>query len=583
MATHISVLLLNSEQALLGRIRDWLDEVAPDRYRLVPGETSEDGLVNLLSGDFDVGLYCCGDDAGEVRDLLATVKNQFCPAPVVVLSTQMNPALDREAVPGGAADYLALDTVNAFWLERALRYAIERKRTEHHLARLAHHDPLTDIPNRVLFRDRLENALRVATRDKARFALMFIDLDDFKVVNDRYGHDIGDGLIRLCAERLQSLLRRSDSMARMGGDEFTLLLLNVESSSSLAHLAVKIIEQITAPYEIGGYHINVGCSVGIASYPEAGHSADALLKSADLAMYQAKQVEGSNFRFFTEEMNRDVRYRLRLEEDLRRAVENRELYLEYQPRFAVRSGKVAALEALLRWNHPQKGILSAHNFISIAEDTGLIFAIGYWAIRRACEDLQRLKSDVGVEIKMAINLSARQFRDESMVQHVANIFSETGVNPRQIEFELTETALMENIDMISLCMRPLSYFGVTFALDDFGTGSSSFLHLQRLPISALKIDSQFMTDLLRRRSERRLVSAMINLAHNLGKVVVAEGVENASQQKWLADEGCDQMQGYYLGAPQSYDRLKKAIASMQLMKPAEPNRGNDATPPKGSC
>ncbi|MDO3383044.1 EAL domain-containing protein [Gilvimarinus algae] len=564
MASSTSVLLLNGGKELSGQISGWLEDVASGQYRLVPSDLVDDGLVALLSGDYDVGILCIDDPSEAARDLLSSVKNQFCPVPVVVLSTRMDEVLDREAIPAGAADYLALDTVNAYWLERSLRYAIERKRTEQYLARLAHHDPLTDIPNRVLFRDRLENAIRIATRDKMRFALMFIDLDDFKNVNDRYGHDIGDGLIRMCAERLQKLLRRSDSMARMGGDEFTLLLLNVESSSDIAHLAVKIIEQITAPYDIGGYQLSVGCSVGIASYPEAGHSADALLKSADLAMYQAKQVEGSNFRFFTEEMNRDVRYRLSLEEDLRRAVENRELYLEYQPRFAVRSGKVVVLEALLRWNHPQKGILSAHNFISIAEDTGLIFAIGYWAIRRACEDLQRLRRDCGIELKMAINLSARQFRDEAMVQQVANIFAETGVNPNHIEFELTETALMENIDMVSLCMRPLSYFGVTFALDDFGTGSSSFLHLQRLPIAALKIDSQFMADLLRRRSERRLVAAMINLAHNLGKVVVAEGVESASQQKWLVEEGCDQMQGYYLCAPHAYSRLKKVIGDLTL-------------------
>ncbi|HEY7885959.1 MAG TPA: EAL domain-containing protein, partial [Cellvibrionaceae bacterium] len=464
----------------------------------------------------------------------------------------------------GAADYLVLEDLTAYQLERAIRYAMERKRTELTLARLAHHDPLTDIPNRVLFRDRLENAIRIAARDRMRFALMFIDLNDFKQVNDRYGHDMGDNLIRMCAGRLQNLLRRSDSMARMGGDEFTLLLLNVESSSDIAHLAVKIIDAITAPYEIGGYHLNVGCSIGIASYPEAGRSTDTLLKSADLAMYQAKQVEGSNFRFFTDEMNRDVRYRMSLEEDLRRALKNNELYLEYQPRFDVKSGQVVALEALLRWNHPQKGILSANNFISIAEDTGLIFSIGYWSIRQACVDLKRLQIEANIHTRMAINLSARQFRDEGLVQKVANIFAETAINPGNIEFELTETALMENIDLVSLCMRPLSYFGVSFALDDFGTGSSSFLHLQRLPISALKIDSQFMTDLLHRRSERRLVAAMINLAHNLGKVVVAEGVESASQHKWLAAEGCDQMQGYVLCAPASFDRLKRELAELCL-------------------
>lgn len=582
MATSISVLLLNGGDELAAQLTSWLDAAAPGRYIVSTCELRDDALMTLLSGEYDLGLLYMDADCQQGRDLLGAVKNQFCPAPVVALSEHMEEELDRDAIPAGASDYVALEGTSSPALERSLRYAIERKRTERHLARLAHHDPLTDIPNRVLFRDRLENAIRIATRDNMRFALMFIDLDDFKIVNDRYGHDVGDGLIRMCAERLQALLRRSDSMARMGGDEFTLLLLNVENSSDIAHLAVKIIEEITSPYDISGYQLSVGCSVGIASYPEAGRSADALLKSADLAMYQAKQVEGSNFRFFTEEMNRDVRYRLSLEEDLRRALENRELYLEYQPRFSVRSGKVVALEALLRWNHPQKGILSAHNFISIAEDTGLIFTIGYWVIRRACEDLQRLKRDCGVEVKMAINLSARQFRDEGMVQQVANIFAETGANPNFIEFELTETALMENIDLVSLCMRPLSYFGVTFALDDFGTGSSSFLHLQRLPIAALKIDSQFMTDLLRRRSERRLVSAMINLAHNLGKVVVAEGVESISQQKWLVDEGCDQMQGYFLCAPHAYSRLTKVIRGLSLSAVLENKESSASDTDKGS-
>ncbi|WP_052480851.1 EAL domain-containing protein [Gilvimarinus agarilyticus] len=565
MTSCTRVLLLGDDESLVQHLHKWLEAAAPGCYQLVAHHPDEDGLAALLGGDYAVGLLLFADQPSAAQHVLTAVKNQFCPVPVVALSYTMDLALDREAVPCGAADYLALDSISEVLLERSLRYAIERKRTEQNLARLAHHDPLTDIPNRVLFRDRLENAIRVAARDRTRFALMFIDLDDFKVVNDRYGHDIGDSLIRFCAGRLQKLLRRSDSMARMGGDEFTLLLLNVESSSNIAHLAVKIIEQISAPYEINGYQLSVGCSVGVASYPEAGRSADALLKSADLAMYQAKQLEGSNFRFFTEEMNRDVRYRMSLEEDLRRAVENRELYLEYQPRFAVSSGKVVALEALLRWNHPQKGILSAPNFISIAEDTGLIFAIGYWAVRQACDHLQQLKRDCGVELKMAVRLSARQFRDDAMVQTMANIFAETGVNPKCIEFELTETALMENIEMVSLCMRPLSYFGVTFTLDDFGTGSSSFLHLQRLPIAALKIDSQFMADLLRRRSERRLVAAMINLAHNLGKVVIVEGVESARQLQWLVDEGCDQLQGHYLGAPAVYSKLVDSIRSLHLV------------------
>ncbi|WP_049722878.1 putative bifunctional diguanylate cyclase/phosphodiesterase [Gilvimarinus polysaccharolyticus] len=564
MISCTRVLLLGGDHSLAQYLSGLLDEISPASYQLQAGHLEKEGLEALLGGEYAIGLVLLSDCAAAARNLLAEIKNQTSSIPIVVMSQAMDLLLDREAIPCGAADYLVLDDINAVLLERSVRYAIERKHSEQNLARLAHHDPLTDIPNRALFRDRLEHAIRVATRDRARFALMFIDLDHFKVVNDRYGHDIGDSLIRQCAGRLQTLLRRSDSMARMGGDEFTLLLLNVESSSKIAHLAVKIIETITSVYNINGYQLSVGCSVGVASFPEAGRSADALLKSADLAMYQAKQHEGSHFRFFTEEMNRDVRYRLSLEEDLRRAVENRELYLEYQPRFAVNSGKVVTLEALLRWNHPQKGILSAPNFISIAEDTGLIFAIGYWAVRQACGDLQQLKDDCDVELKMAVRLSVRQFRDDAMVQTMANIFAQTGVDAKCIEFELTETALMENIEMVSLCMRPLSYFGVTFTLDDFGTGSSSFLHLQRLPIAALKIDSQFMADLLRRKSERRLVAAMITLAHNLGKVVVADGVESGRQLQWLVAEGCDQVQGHHLGAPMGYRQLVNTIHTLQL-------------------
>jgi diguanylate cyclase (GGDEF)-like protein len=564
MAEYSRVLLLGDDTALFEPLDRWLAEAAPRRYQLESVSLSDDNLGVLLNGDYAAGMLLVADAVEPAWGVLKAVKQQFCPVPLVVLSRSMSPVLDREAIPRGAADYLALDDVQPQHLERALRYAIERKRRERELARLVHHDPLTEIPNRVLFRDRLETAIRVATRDRTRFALMFIDLDHFKTVNDRYGHDVGDSLIRQCVERLQKLLRRSDSMARMGGDEFTVLLLNIESSASVARIAVKIIEQITAPYEIDGYQLRVGCSIGVAAYPEAGGGADALLKSADLAMYQAKQVEGSNFRFFTDAMNRDVRYRVSLEDDLRRALEGRELYLEYQPRFSVDSGKVVTLEALLRWNHPQKGILNAPSFISIAEDTGLIFAIGYWTVRQACQDLQQLKRDRGIELKMAVRLSARQFRDDAMVQTMASIFADTGVNPRHLEFELTETALMQNIEMVSLCMRPLSYFGVTFTLDDFGTGSSSFLHLQRLPIAALKIDSQFMADLLRQRSERRLVAAMINLAHNLNKTVIADGVESQRQWQWLMREGCDQLQGHHLGAPMAYRQLLEQIGALSL-------------------
>jgi diguanylate cyclase (GGDEF)-like protein len=422
---------------------------------------------------------------------------------------------------------------------------------------LAHYDPLTNIPNRILFYDRLEHAIHLAERDGTSFTLMFIDLNGFKQVNDNFGHDAGDMIIRICAERLNGCLRRSDSVARMGGDEFTLLMQNIGSHTDVAHIAEKVIHAIAQPAEINGHLVVVGCSIGIAIYPQAGRDADTLLKHADMAMYRAKQEEGSSYRFFTEMMNQDVRRQLRLESDLRVALRKQQFELHYMPRIDVATGKVVALEALLRWNKPGEGTLNASEFIAIAEETGVINSIGYWAIRQACNDLKLLQPTWGDHLVMAINLSVRQFKDENLVREVARIFADNDIQPGDIEFELTETAFSDNIELVSLCMRPLSFFGINFLLDSFGSGNSSFLHLQRLPVSSVKIDASFVAELNRSLTDKRLVAAMITLAHNLGKWVVVEGVETREQRDWLQSMGCDLMQGYFFSRAQTLDQLQQ--------------------------
>lgn len=561
MENVIKILFVDREQGEYLLIADVLAHVRHVRYQLTWCHQLPDAMALIMSSEYDVVLldYYWGDY--NTRDLLNTARLQACQTPIVVMTHEMEAEVDREIIRAGASDYLIKDAIDAQLLDRTIRYAIERKQSELHLARLAHYDTLTSIPNRLLFRDRLEHAIRLAERDGTSFSLLFIDLNGFKQVNDTFGHDAGDALIRICADRLHDAIRKSDTVARMGGDEFTILLQHINQTTDVAHIAQKVIEVLSAPAQINGYDVVVGCSIGIAIYPDAGQSADSLLKNADIAMYKAKQEDGSAFCFFTDAMNRDVRRQLKLESDLRQALRKDQFFIQYQPRFDMHSGRVIALEAQLRWAHPERGILNANEFIASAEDTGLITAIGYRVIRQACADLKKIHRLYGETVVMSINLSVRQFKDDHLVQVISEIFSETGIGPGDIEFELTETTLMENIDMVSLCMRPLAVFGINFTLSHFGTGNSSFLHLQRLPISAVKIDAQFMAELQRSRNDRRLILAMINLAKNLGRIVIADGVDDALQKEWLAKTGCDQMQGLCFSAPQSFDDIVLLLQS----------------------
>lgn len=553
MEKTIKILFIDREHGEYLLIADLLSQVRHVKYKLVWCSQLELALPQILSNEFDVVLldFFWGDVS--VRDLLNAARVQANKTPIVVMTDEMEFEVDRDVIRAGAADYLIKGQIDHQLLERALRYAIERKQTEQYLTHLAHYDQLTDIPNRILFRDRLEHAIHLANREKSAFALMFIDLNGFKQVNDNFGHDAGDAIIRICADRLNSCMRRSDSVARIGGDEFTLLLSHIDNHTDVAHIAEKIIALISEPAEINGYELVVGCSIGIAVYPHAGRDAESLLKNADMAMYKAKQEEGSSFCFFTDAMNRNVRRQLRMEANLRKALRKGQFFLQYQPRIDLKTQRIVAIESFLRWDNPDSGVLCASEFIAVAEDTGLITPIGYWAIRQACEDLKKIHAEFGRELVMSINLSTRQFKDDRLVHEIAQIFEEMDIQQGDIELELSESTFVDNLDLMSLCMRPLTFFGIHFVLDNFGAGNSSFLHLQRLPITAVKISPKLLTELHTSANDRRLVSAMITLAHNLGKVVVAGGVETIEQKRWLQEAGCDQLQGYYVAPPQSLE------------------------------
>ncbi|WP_439135796.1 putative bifunctional diguanylate cyclase/phosphodiesterase [Pseudomaricurvus sp.] len=569
MDRFLKILLVVEDRLEYHLIQRLLSQIHHTDYELTWVDLLDDALHEVLSEEADVILLDYHWRQGDCMHLLNGARAQGCRVPIIVMTDQMEAEVDRSAISHGASDYLIKGRIDSQLLERTLRYAIERKAAEQRLADLAHYDPLTGIPNRILFREKLEYAVNMARRDQTTFTLMYLDLDGFKQVNDSFGHDAGDNLLKICAERLSRCLRTSDSVARIGGDEFTLLLENIDSATDIAHIAQKVIDTLAKPVHLGAHQLSVGCSIGIAVFPDGGGDVDTLQKHADLAMYEAKVRTGSHYHFFSEALNLEAHRQLLLESELRAALKRDEFVLHYQPRIDLKSGQVMGLEALIRWQHPERGLIYPDQFMDVAEASGLIVPMGYWVMRTAGKALLRLRAllqeteitGVSDQLIMAINLSVRQFNDDKLVERIATLAKEEGFSPSHIELELTETALMENLDRIELCMRALAHLGCSFSLDDFGTGYSSFMHLQRLPISALKVDKGFVADICRRLEDAKLVSSMVTLAHSLNKTIIAEGVETSEQLAMLQQFGCDQVQGYHYCRPSSLELITEKYFS----------------------
>ena len=557
------LLLIDHDAESYQRLGQLLSAIPGHNYVLTWCSDPAHALEALLSNLHDVAILDYHADQARSHEVLKKAVNQGCRIPVLVMTHDMDHRVDREAIRCGAADYLVQHTLNSDHLKRALRYAMDRKGAELKLARLAHYDPLTNVPNRILFGDRLQRAIDRASRGTQHLALLFIDLDGFKQVNDAYGHEAGDTLIRSVAERLCASVRRSDSVARIGGDEFTVILEDTSSSSDVVQVARKIINAVSRPVTVGNHQAFVGCSIGIAAYPEAGDDAESLLKHADMAMYQAKRVRGSAYRFFTDKMNVEAMNEMYLKADLRRGLRRNEFELYYQPRIELSTGKTVGLEALVRWNHPSKGIVMPGEFVPVAEESGLIVPLGYWIIHQACEDLQRLENTGFSSVRIAVNLSFRQFQDEKFVQTVSNILEKTDVDGSKVEFELTETTVMSNFEETRASMEELTARGPQFSLDDFGTGYSSFSHLQRLPIAAVKIDRSFIRNVLHLEEDATIVRAMIDLAHNLKLRVIAEGAETMAQVGFLRDHDCDQVQGFVYSQALQFESLCRFLQAEQ--------------------
>ncbi len=441
-------------------------------------------------------------------------------------------------------------------LERAVAERTAELRSAEQRARhLADHDALTGLPNRRLLEDRLTQALALSYRNRKQTAVMFVDLDRFKTINDSLGHAVGDLLLKEVAQRLVNQLRTGDTICRIGGDEFVVVLPEVKRASDAAQVAQKLIDELSRPFPADERELSVTPSVGIAVFPDDGRDAETLIRNSDAAMYHAKEMGRANYQFFTAEMNLAASRRLELESDLRRALGKDELRVHYQPVFDARSGRVAGHEALVRWQHPQRGLVSPAEFIPLAEETGMILKLGEWVLREAC----RWATFIGVErgLQIAVNLSARQFNDPKLVQIVAAALQETGLPARLLELEITETTAMQHTDIALATLKRLKQLGVSVAIDDFGTGHSSLAYLKRFPVDRLKVDRSFTAELPGDADQCAIVSAIVALAHALDIQVVGEGVETEAQREFLRNCGCDYLQGYLLGKPVDADTAAK--------------------------
>jgi len=423
------------------------------------------------------------------------------------------------------------------------------KTAEAAVKELAYQDTLTGLPNRLLLQDRLDQQLIQAGREQDQVAVLFLDLDHFKVVNDTLGHGAGDHLLQVVAKRLLGCVRKSDTVARIGGDEFVIILNGLDNSGDATVTARKILHTLTLPVRLEGQEVFTSTSIGIALFPDDADKAETLISHADMAMYLAKEQGRNTYRYFSRNLNERAQQRLRTEIDLRHALERREIQLYFQDQVAVAENRICGVEALIRWNHPERGMLLPGEFLPLAEETGLILPLGNWILRRACEKAREWDRQGCPPVRIAINLSRRQLADPELLPTLRETLAETGLPPERIELEVTENILQQDPTMAAAVLPRLSELGVTIAVDDFGTGFTSLNLLRRLPVKRLKIDHTFIHEIFTDQAAAAIVRTTIGIAHNLGLTVIAEGVENEQQRGFLLAQGCDELQGVHLTRP----------------------------------
>ena len=470
--------------------------------------------------------------------------------PIIVLTGRDDLDLAIAALHRGAQDYLLKGRVDSGLLSRAVRYAVERKNAEVALAHQAMHDALTDLPNRALFLDRLSQALAGTRRRASTLAVLFVDIDRFKVVNDSLGHAEGDRALVTLSKRIARVLRPGDTVARFGGDEFTVLCCELVDPSECIAITERLLEVIRQPIDLNGAQVVLTASIGIALGSNSLAAPDELIRNADAAMYRAKEGGRAGWLVFDDEMHKRAVERLENEVQLRRSVASGSFMLDYQPIVQCDASRPAGYEALVRWKHPHRGIVAPDNFIPLAEETGLIDEIGSWVLREACAESVRWAAGHGGEPPfVSVNVSGRQLSGSTLLTVVAEVLADTGLPPDRLWLEITESALFSDVDSTQLALHALRSCGVKLAVDDFGTGYTSLGNLKRFPVDVIKIDRSFVSDLGRSPQDAAIVTAIVTLGHDLGLVVTAEGIETEDQRRILSDLGCDFLQGFHIGRP----------------------------------
>jgi diguanylate cyclase (GGDEF)-like protein len=558
---NIKLLLIEDNPADSRLLKELLNEAVPDKYIITAAYNIDEAMKLLQKSDFDIVITDLNLPDTDGLDVIPYIQAINSNIPIVVLSGQSDENLALQIVQMGAQDYLVKGQGDGYLMNRVIDYSIERKKDLQQLSHLANYDSLTGLANRLLFRERLDRALIRADRSKTLVALFVIDLDRFKAVNDTLGHDAGDQLLIEVATRLKDCTREGDTVSRLGGDEFTIIMEDVKNADDAVIIADKVLSLMKKSFDINGHEVFVTPSIGIAIYPIDDKNAGNLFVNADSAMYQAKESGRNCYRFYKEDMNAHLIERMNLEINLRRAIEKNEFVLYYQPKFSVHNREVIGAEALIRWNDPKDGMISPAIFIPLAEETGLITPITDWVMQEACRQNSEWQLHGYSPIRIAINISPKQFNQESIAKRIFEQIICSDLAPKYVELEITESALVENVEKSNEILCQLKKRGIHISIDDFGTGYSSLSYLKKFPIDTLKIDQSFVRDLLEDSDDAAIVSAIIAMAKSLRLNVIAEGVETAEQLDYLAAHGCNEVQGYFTGRPVPAEEFKQYLVN----------------------
>ncbi len=516
----------------------------------------------------DVIFVISMHDDGDTLEPLHQAISAFPASPVIYIGSHPEEGLAMQALRAGAAGFIAKSEIDTARLVATLGAALESRRAIHDLTlarerehQLGTHDQLTGLANRYLFYDRLNQAVATAARSGQRIALLFLDLDDFKLVNDTLGHGVGDGLLRRVADNLTSILRESDTAGRVGGDEFAVLLTSLRDDYDAGQVANKILESMREPIVLKSRSIQCTVSIGIATSSLNGNDPKELIRKADTAMYHAKKHGRNRCEFFNDDMNAEVMRRIMLESGLHTAAANEELILCYQPLFDLRLERAVGAEALIRWRHPDLGFLAPADFLTLAEETGLIVPVGEWIVRTACEQNARWQREGQPGFRISVNVSPRQLQEANFAAMIESTLHETGLAPELLDLEITESSLVKGADVTLNTLHRLKDLGVHLSIDDFGTGYSALSYLKHLPIDALKIDQSFVRSLNSDPADTTIIQAIMMMGQGLNLGIVAEGVETREQLLLLASYGCNRMQGYLFGKPAVAEVFEHRLAN----------------------